>query len=139
MSNLLAHARREFEIIGYDLDDQEEGPNKWIVENVLELIKVFGEQGHSGSSALYAIGYFEKLAEFEPLTPLTGEESEWGTEASPDQNNRCSHIFRDEDGQAYDARGRVFREPNGMCYTSKESHVNIKFPHTPACEYIDVR
>jgi hypothetical protein len=33
-SNLLKHARRELQLVGYDLNQKEEDPNKWIVENV---------------------------------------------------------------------------------------------------------
>ena len=41
MSNFINHAKREFLAVGYiPLDqDQEDGPNKWIQENILELPK----------------------------------------------------------------------------------------------------
>ena len=32
-SNYIKHAKRELIAMGYDLNDKEEGPNKWIVEN----------------------------------------------------------------------------------------------------------
>ena len=142
MSNLIEHAKREFRVMGYiPLDkEQEEDPNKWIQENVLQLIEVFSEQGHSGSSAPYCIEFFRKLALFKPLCPLTGEDSEWN-EVSNNiyQNNRCSHVFKDgKDGTAYDIDGRVFREPDGCCYTNFDSRVFIKFPYTPKREYVDV-
>ena len=76
-SNSIAHAKRELVAIGYDLNDKEEGPNKWIMENLFELLAVFSTQGHSGSSAPHCISMFKKLASFEPLSPLTGEDDEW--------------------------------------------------------------
>jgi len=85
------------------------------------------------------INLFERVARFEPLISLTGEDNEWyevgeGTY----QNKRCSHVFK-ENGQAYDIDGKVFREPNGNCYTSGKSRVNITFPYTPKTEYINVK
>jgi len=135
------HAKREFKALGYDLDDKEEGPNKWIMENVLELLKVFGKQGHSGSSAPFVVRYFEKLALFKPLGPLTGEDDEWGEGFCDEgtlQNKRCSHVFKDADGTAYDIEGKIFREPDGCCFTSKDSHTPVEFPYTPKSEYVDV-
>lgn len=54
------HAEREFRALGYKPVDQEEGPNKWIQENVMELLEVFSKQGHSGMSAPVCVRYFEK-------------------------------------------------------------------------------
>ena len=144
-SNLVKHAKIEFKALGYEPvtinQGQEEDPNKWIQENVIELLKVFAEQGHSGSSAPYCIRMFEKLANFEPLGPITGEDWEWSEviEGQMWQNIRCSHVFKDsKDGPAYDSTGRIFREPNGCCYTSSKSRVPVTFPYTPQREYVDV-
>ncbi len=109
-SNLLKHARRELQVLGYDLDQKEEDPNKWMVENVLELLTVFAKQGHSGFSAPHCIKLFEKLTSFEPLTPLRGTDDEWNNTTSLDdtlQNNRCSHIFK-KNNIAYNCEGYVF-------------------------------
>lgn len=54
------------------------------------------------------------------------------------QNKRCSHVFKDKDGNAYDIDGKVFREPDGCCFTSKDSFVPVTFPYTPKTEYVDV-
>lgn len=133
------HARRELQALGYNLDEKEEGPNKWVVENIMELLRVFADQGHSGSSAPYVANLFVKLALHEPLCPLTGDDTEW-TDVGNNcwQNNRCSHVFKDADGRAYDIDGKIFREPSGACYTNYESRVYITFPYTPSREYIDV-
>ena len=77
VSNLRKHAERELRLAGYNLNDKELGPNKWMVEDLLELIDVFSKQGHSGFSAGYCIQSFTTLASFKCLTPLTGEDSEW--------------------------------------------------------------
>lgn len=105
---------------------------------VMKMIEVFSDEGHSGASANIAISIFEKVARFKPLTPLTGEDDEW-TEVMDGmfQNKRCPHVFK-ENGQAYDIEARVFREPSGACYTSRDSRVEITFPYTPKREYVDV-
>lgn len=132
MSNLVEHARTELKS-WFD-----GGMNEAMANDVIELIDVFSKQGHSGFSANFAIGMFEKLAKFEPWGPLTGEDDEW-TEVSEGvfQNKRCSHVFK-ENGKAYDIDGKVFREPNGSCYTSRDSRVPVTFPYTPKREYVDV-
>ena len=142
--NTVRHAEREFVAAGYTpLDqEQEDGPNKWIQENVLELLEVFARQGHSGFSAPYVVETFRKLALHEPLVPLSGADDEWNEIGDGVfQNNRCSHVFKNKDrfnGQAYDIEGRIFREPNGGCYTSGDSFVPVTFPYTPKREYVDV-
>ena len=142
MGNYETHAKRELQAIGYDLNDKEEGPNKWIIDNLLELLEVFAKQGHSGSSAPYCARTFKKLALFEPLSPLTGEDNEWCEVADGIwQNKRASHVFKQTDrynGHAYDIHGRVFKEPDGCCYTNSDSHVLVTFPYTPTTEYVDV-
>lgn len=141
MSNLVEFAKRELEAAKLFNDDGD-FYGGMTGTAVLELIEKFSEQGHSGMSAPITVSIFEKLAKFQPLSPLTGSDDEWGEVANGIfQNNRCSHVFKQADrfdGQAYDIQAKVFREPNGSCYTNTESHVPIEFPYTPAIEYIDV-
>ncbi|CAB4145760.1 hypothetical protein UFOVP1204_67 [uncultured Caudovirales phage] len=138
MSNLMTHAENEMRIAGlYDADSDYGG---MIPDAVLKMMKVFADEGHSGMSASLVISIFQKIARYEPLTPLTGADDEWH-EPSPGtfQNVRCSHVFKDgKDGQAYDINGKVFRYPNGACYTGRDSRVFIDFPYTPTREFVDV-
>lgn len=142
--SLLSHAQTEFRAAGWT-DEQgkfNDEMQEAICNNVLELLKVFSEQGHSGSSASYLFNMLKKLMMFEPLVPLTGEDWEW-TEVGEGvfQNKRCSHVFKQADrfnGQAYDLNGKVFCEPNGSCFTSSDSCVPITFPYTPKTEYVNV-
>lgn len=136
MSNLELHAKKEMEIAG--LFDKDSDYGGLLAEAVMKMIKIFADEGHSGFSGGMAINIFEKVARFEPLTPLTGADDEW-MEVGEDtfQNIRCSHVFK-KDGQAYDIEGRIFREPDGGCFTSFDSRVNVAFPYTPKREYVDV-
>lgn len=106
-------------------------------EAVMKMIEVFADEGHSGMSASIAISTFERVARFEPLTPLTGEDDEWNEVGDGYfQNKRCSHVFK-KNGEAYDGEGRIFREPSGACFTNRDSHVPVTFPYTPKREYVD--
>ncbi len=137
MSNLVEHAKRELQAVGYSVDSPPDDANGWVTQNILELIRVFADQGHSGFSASYVVSAFEKLASFEPLCPLTGDESEWVEVADGIyQNARCSRVFR-ENGEAYDINGKVFREKDGGSFTSIDSRVPVEFPYTPKTEYVD--
>jgi len=129
MSNLINHARTELEMAG--LFDKDSDYGGMLGESVLKIIEVFSKEDFSGASASLATSLIERLSRFEPLTPLTGEDSEWNEiRKGRFQNNRCSHVFK-ENGQAYDSQGIVFEEPDGCRFTSRDSRVNIEFPYTP--------
>lgn len=133
----LEHAKREFKAAGWDLEKDK--MQKMMCSQVIELLNLFSKHGHSGSSAPYAINLFTTLAKFEPIVPLTGEDSEWNYCGHGDrplwQNNRCSRVFKDSDGKAYDIDGIVFEDEDGCCYTSKESRVYVEFPYMPKTIY----
>lgn len=135
-SNLVEHAKRELRIAG--LYDEGSDYGGMMADAVVAMIEQFSDEGHSGASAGMAVSIFEKLARFEPITPLTGEDDEW-TEVGEGmfQNRRCSRVFKNADGSAYDIDGRIFREPSGACFTSRESSVPVTFPYTPKTEYVD--
>jgi hypothetical protein len=139
MSNMLTWAEAELKLAGYDINDPEDGPNRWLAEGTLELLKVFSEQGHSGMSAPYAIALFEKLASWKPIAPLTGEDDEWNEVGEGTwQNRRNSAVFKKEDGQAYWMDGIVWYrnevDEDGKEYksyfTNRDSRIYIKFPWT---------
>lgn len=134
-SSYVKHCRRE--LSSWFEDD---GPNRWMAEHIELMLMLFATEGHSGSSAPFAVKLFGELARFKPWGPLTGAEDEWGEPFDLDgtqQNKRCSHVFRGADGRAYDADGRVFRDPDGCCYTNIDSRVYIEFPYTPTTVYVD--
>lgn len=104
---------------------------------VMELVKVFSSQGHSGMSAPLVLKLFSTVASWKPLSALQGTDDEW-TEISDGlyQNKRCSRVFKGPEG-AYDMGGKVFRDPDGCCYTNRDSRVAVTFPYTPKTEYVD--
>lgn len=150
MSNLVNHAKMEFRAAGWTDDEGKfnDEMQEAICNHVLALLQVFADEGHSGSSAPYAINLFKQLASFEPIVPLTGEDWEWN-ECSDGvfQNKRCSHVFKQADrfdGQPYDVEAVIFwdwytdpetGEKSKSYFTSRDSTRPITFPYTPVREY----
>jgi hypothetical protein len=154
---LLSHAENELDLIG--LTDQDE-MNGAMRKHILHMIEEFSKEGHSGFSANYAISILTKLLDYKPLSPLTGEDSEWtmiseemsgSNRGTLYQNKRASHVFKDDDG-AYDIDGKVFwnwqerpldEDEEGYpgthkfksYYTSRDSRVYVTFPYTPTTVY----
>lgn len=153
-SNYKSHAQEEFRALGYiPLDqDQEDGPNKWIQENVMDLLSLFATQGHSGSSAPYCVDCFRKLALFKPLSPIKCDDSEWMESSfSGDdhyQNKRLSSVFKEgKDGKPYYIDAIVWCNQKGVTYSGSalnnrgiriQSRQFIKLPFIPKTFYIDV-
>ena len=147
MSNILKHAERELKLIGYDGKDEY---NNMAKDAILELIETFAKQEHSGFSAPYVAKMFHKLAMYEVLSPLTGNDDEWSDvldeRSSSDtkmlfQNNRDSRVFKDEKG-AYFLDAIVWQETikgDINHFTNKDSSRYIKsFPFTPKTFYVKV-
>lgn len=149
MDNIRKHALLEFKAAGW-LDwngNFKDSMQENICNHVLDLLKVFSDEGHSGSTAPYAVNLFKQLAMFEPIVPLTGEDWEWKDLGNNKyQNKRCSHVFKDADGSVYDSEGKIFwewykDEETGKkmksYFTSRESRVPITFPYIPEKVYVE--
>lgn len=154
---LLDYAKLELTAAGF-LDEEKDFYGGETGKAVLELIEVFAKQGHSGSSASIVISLFKKLASFEPLMEITGEDEEWGYLGYDDemmyQNKRCSGMFKYKDGTVTYSSGIVKVCPDGSKWTgplflSREDAINgvnrirscqivKEFPFSPKTFYIDV-
>jgi hypothetical protein len=162
--SLVEHAKTELEIAGlFDKDgDFYEGATG---KSVMELIELFSKQGHSGMSAPIVADLFKRLANYEPLQPITGKDEEWVevskyTDTGKEwyQNKRCSALFKDgKDGKPYYIDAVVKRDQRGINWSGrawlneqdwlngdrnlmvdKRGYVK-SFPFTPKTFYIDVR
>lgn len=138
MSNLIKHAEYELSLVGEQNDTLQKAMNS----GILRIVKLFAEENHSGLSADYVINIINKLLKFEPITPLTGENSEW-VEVSEGlhQNKRCSRIFKDInrfEGKPYDIEAVIFVDKNGGGFTSADSFKVIEFPYTPRTELVKI-
>lgn len=107
---LVEHAERELKLAGFfkkddggdsDLYDGMLGPA------ILDLVKAFADQGHSGMSASIVLRVFPRVANFKPLTPLTYGPEEWNDISEEmysrkiSQNKRNSSIFTEDGGKTH--------------------------------------
>lgn len=139
--SMMDWAKRELDLAGYKESGDPDDINNWMRNDVLKLLEMFCEQGHSGFSANYAIQLFQTLANWKPLSPLTGADDEWNEIGEGMwQNKRASSVFKGEDGRAYWSDGIVFwewynpedgSEPFKSYFTGPGSRVFIdSFPWT---------
>lgn len=74
-SNLIEYAKDELDRAGlFDKDSDYDGR---LGESVMELVRTFRSQGHSGYSAHRTIELFSKVAKYEPLTAIGESKDEW--------------------------------------------------------------
>ena len=83
-----------------DKDDMQSSMNKVFIC----LVGLFQLLENSGISAGYARNSLVKLLDFKPITPLTGEDSEWNDSTDDSfQNKRNSSVFKNKKtGEVYD-------------------------------------
>lgn len=148
MSNLVEHARTELKSAGL-LDETTDFYGGATGKAVLELIEKFSEQGHSGTSAGLVAGLFARLAKYDVITPITGEDDEWNDISGEmgqilHQNKRCSSLFKRADNKVSYSDAIIFRgEDSWDTFTGKVEDISssqfIKgFPFTPKTFYLDV-
>ena len=122
---LVEHAERELKAAGMYDDDCDYGPGS-IANHVMELIKVLDSGEHSGGSHWLTMELFNKLGNFQALTPLTDNPDEWMDmiEYQPGhpcwQNKRQSTCFSDDGGKTY----TILNETPQVIHTS-EPHKKV--------------
>ena len=159
-SNYMKHFERELEILHNSL--KPEDGNLLInpfIKDIKRIIRKFGREGHSGGSAPYGAGALSRTIKdtllFMPLSPITGEDSEWmdvkesmGGEPYY-QNNRLGSVFKEgKDGRSHYNEAVIFTGQNGCSFTGGDvklangrtigSSQLVKFPFRPKSFYLDV-
>jgi len=100
MSSLIDYAKEEIKRAG--LFDSDSDYNGMLGKAVMELIEVFSRQGHSGLSAHFTLGIFDKVARFKPLTSLTYKKDEWNKVTEDTwQNKRDFSVFSKDGGKTH--------------------------------------
>jgi hypothetical protein len=111
------------------IKDDEDGMQAVINKDILDIVKLFSEQGHSGFSASYALRLITRLLDWKPITPLTGEDDEWSevpewdSGSKTQQNKRCSAVFRDnyDNSTAHYIYGKAFSDNGGKTWFTNVS------------------
>lgn len=129
LMSLIAHMETEFKVAEWPGDCEMQ---QLACDNIRELMEVFSNQGHSGSSAPYVLNVFSKLASFETISPLYGTDDEWCQVSEVDkplyQNKRDVTVFKDgKNEDAYCIDVISFRDKNGCVYSSG-TKVPVEFP-----------
>lgn len=135
--NLVEYAETELnkiiENVKKEGDKEDIEMQKAINKDILDIVKLFSKQGHSGFTANYSIEVLNRLLQYKPLSLLTGEEDEWEKIQNEKflQNKRYSSVFKDIDtGKTYNIDGKIFSDDNGkIWYTTKDSKIDITFPY----------
>jgi hypothetical protein len=150
-SNMYLWAKSELDrlIVGCEEREGKDGLETQlaITKDILDIVKVFCTQGHSGTSASYTLSMITRLLDWKPITPLTGENDEWGPvkpynlENNTQQNKRCSAVFRDnfDNSTAHYIYGKVYSDNGGHSWFTGnhkdgvvQSFTPITFPyHVP--------
>src|SRR3546814_11235969 len=123
-SNYLIHAKDKW-AIAFPGDDEIRAQ---MGVHVLDMVAIFGLEGHSGFSASYARQYIDKALRFEPFSPLTEAACEWRETYDwdgPQQPNRCTTVFRHQDGASDGITVQALVEDSGAHYTYRD----IRMPH----------
>jgi hypothetical protein len=143
MSDLVEYAKSELERFPKDKD----GMQNLMSRNILDLIKVFASQGHTGFSAHYLIPRLKRLMDFKPLSALTGKDDEWNEVCRTDnprtyQNKRCCSVFKDvyADGtvRVHDLEAVAISDNGGVTWFTSaicnQFEDPITFPYFPPDE-----
>lgn len=151
--NIIEWAKNELEILERGCKEQDSlKMQQLFTKNVLEIVKKFSEQGHSGFSASYVSNLIKRLLDWKPITSLKGTDDEWGEVQSwnednnTQQNLRCSAVFRDnfDNSTAHYIYGKIFSDDGGRTwFTNSNSFVPITFPYyvpdQPQYIYLDTK
>lgn len=110
-SSLVKFAKRELNLLLSQVPNNE--MQQEINKDILEIIKIFAQQGHSGFSASYAINLLVRLLDYKPLSPLTGSDDEWiklngysDENIETYQNKRCGAVFKKVNKQTKEIKYR---------------------------------
>lgn len=158
-SNLVDHANREMDLIGWpkptraqirgDLSAYKEGTDeKWNLMmriSVIRIVEVFASQGHSGGSAQQAMFMINQVLQYKPLSSITDDPEYWhhldpAMTGGIDmwQCKRNPEAFSHDGGKTYyfvghySKRGKLFRRiPSGKLHSWVWKHRSWVHPiHT---------
>jgi hypothetical protein len=134
MSNLVQHAEDELKRAGFF--DQDSDYVGLVGPAVMEMMKQFAQEGHSGYSASLCLRIFDRLARYKLLMPIENPMIDQSFIDHTDisgghptfQSNRLSSLFSEDGGKRwYDIDLRVSRWKRWFGIRRQY----VKFPYLP--------
>ena len=134
-TDFMEFVKGELDILIGDTDDKTMLQIKKEIPQLAQVFEYFC--GGSKYKAKAFIRLFAKLAEWLPLTPLTGEDDEWelvdGYSGEPNTikyiNKRCPRVVKYGDGRTMDSEGVIFSYDGKTWFRDENSFVDISFPY----------
>lgn len=133
--SLIEHAERELKLAGLTEPDSDYYP--MLYNNIMDIVKVFSEAGHSGMSASITVNILNRLLSFKSLTPLTADPDEWNEVGSNMwQSNRQADAFSDNAGLTWyfldrkpESGEHIYHHPSGeyLGVVSEVTNALVKF------------
>ena len=138
---------RQF-LYGMDPDNTNKSDLDDLESDAMELLTAVKELGYDQSALTHFMEILTRLANFKPLSPLTGEESEWNGEKYSEkldkerpeieqtrQNLRYSSVFQNlKTKEVYDINAtKVLDKRTGNIYSADEWKT-IEFPYYPSTQ-----
>ena len=134
LRTLVEHTKDELERAG--LFDEDSDYGGMLADAVMAIMKVFSKQGHSGFSAQMCRELFQRLSNFETLTPITSEPEEWNDVSEMCvggtpmwQNERNPAIFSEDGGKTW--YNVETQSEDGFKTSTDHDHWHIWFPGRP--------
>lgn len=132
-SPLVTHARSELKRTGFFKKDSVY--RGMLGPAVIRMVRAFSKEGHTGFNAEIALSLFMRVANWNPIDPLTGEDDEWDNPDLPSQtlrNKRCPSVFKDAKTGVCHTAGYLFRGRKGQAtFKSWSSRKRVRFPYVP--------
>lgn len=105
-SRLVAHAQHEFSLLPKPVNEADADLQQFLQDGVLDLLFVLSQQGHSGGTMDDMLSLFNRLANFDNLSPITDNPADWvdmSEVASKPfwQNKRNSKLMSEDGGKSY--------------------------------------
>lgn len=141
MSRLNDFLLREIEAAG--LNGELDPLSQKVVTGLYEMVKAVGAVDHDGQSLTGTLRMFDRIVNYKPLSPLTGEDSEWidGDTSDIQINVRCPTVTRlkDEEGNTVVVdlgMKPVYVFPNGRAVVRPEDKAPVvSFPYYPGLPF----
>ena len=133
-NNLYRYAKDEIDLwnnsAATEVDKDGYEMERLMNDHVLLMVAMDSFGGHSGFSHSIMLNRYNKLANFEPINPISFDNDQWadvmGDSKGPLQHKKVSRLFKDRTGKMYTIDRFIFEEPvKGSENNGKENWIGF--------------